>query len=78
MKYLKTLDIWDHSTVNAILNGQIKIQAGQWLTCGKSLKKCRFVRLGSGKTIHVIHWQGSSSATSRKFNLAVNIFKGVK
>ena len=75
MKYLKTLDIWDHSTVDAIINGQIKIQVGQWLTCGKSIKKSRFVRIGAGKTLHVIHFQGTSKDTAKKFNQAINLFK---
>lgn len=74
MKYLKTLNIWDAGIQNAIVTGQIKILPGQWLTCGTgNAKKCRFVRIGSGKTLHVIHWQGSAKATAQKFKNAINI-----
>ena len=44
MRYLKTLNIWDASIQDAIRSGQIKLQVGQWLTCGTNNKhKCRFV-----------------------------------
>ena len=79
MKYLKTLNIWENSTVNAIVNGQIKLQVGQWLTCGtNNTKKCRFVRISKGGLLHVVHWQGTSKNTTKKFNQAINLFKGLK
>jgi hypothetical protein len=79
MKDLPTLNIWDHNIANAISQGQIKIHAGQWLKCGdQNPKKCRFVRVSKGGLLHVIHWQGSSKSTSKKFFQAINLFKGVK
>jgi hypothetical protein len=76
MKYLPTLNIWNNATVNAIISGQIKIQTGQWLTCGdQNPKKCRFVRLSKSRVLHVVHWQGSSESTTKKFNQAINLLK---
>jgi len=74
MKYLKTLDLWEPTIQSAIINGQIKLQVDQWLTCGiNNTHKCRFVKT-NGVTIHVIHWQGNAKETNRKFRQAVQNF----
>jgi len=67
MKYISTLDIWSPQIQEAIVSGQIKLQRGQWLRCGSTGKRCRFVGITGGGTVHVIHWQGSSSETNRVF-----------
>lgn len=67
MKFIKTLNVWEASIQDAIKSGQIKLQVGQWLTCGLSNdKKCRYVSHTS-KTLNVVHWQGSSEATNELF-----------
>jgi hypothetical protein len=67
MKFLKTLNIWDEGIQQAILNGQLRVQSGQWMTCGKgNLHKCRYVS-HSKHSINVVHWQGSSKATNELF-----------
>lgn len=77
MKYLKTLDLWQPTIQDAICSGQIKLQRGQWLTCGVSNKRCRYVS-HTKRTINVIHWQGTSTATTDKFNQAVVRLKRIK
>lgn len=67
MKYLPTLDIHNRAIGSAIESGQIKLQIGQWLTCGvNNDHKCRFVGF-CGACIWVTHWQGNSRATNLKF-----------
>ena len=67
MRYLTTLDVWKPSIQDAIKSGQIKLQRGQWLICGNSSHRCRYVGLLGDRSIWVTHWQGSSKATNLGF-----------
>lgn len=71
MRYLPTLNIWKPSIHNAIRNGQIKLQRGQWLRCGTEGKRCRFVGFLNDRSIWVTHWQGTPEKTNAKFLSAV-------
>jgi hypothetical protein len=67
MKYIPTIDLWNSGIQDALYNGQLKLQVGQWLTCGGANKhKCRFVSASKG-LIWVVHWQGSPTATNKQF-----------
>jgi len=74
MRYLPTLNIWKPSIHNAIRNGQIKLQRGQWLRCGSEGKRCRFVGFLNDRSIWVAHWQGSSKATNSHFLNCVDAY----
>jgi hypothetical protein len=74
MRYISTLNIWAAGIQQAIETGQIKLQRGQWLRCGSTGKRCRFVGVSSSGSIWVTHWQGSSRATAAKFNAATVAF----
>jgi hypothetical protein len=65
MKYLPTLDLWNHSIQSAILNGQIKLQCGQWVKCGEG-KPSRFVK-STGRSLWVAHPQGTPAKTRERF-----------
>ncbi len=64
MKYLPTLDLWNPAIVSAIECDQIKLQRGQWVTCGSG-KKARYV--GTKSTHWVAHWQGNAHDTNERF-----------
>jgi len=76
MKYMTTLNVWDPSIKSAIETGQIKLQRGQWLRCGNSKHRCRYVGLLGGRSIWVTHWMGSSKGTNLKFLDAVKAYTG--
>ncbi len=65
MRYLKTLDLWDNNTQTAIISGQIKLQAGQWVKCGEG-KLSRFVK-NTGRSLWVAHPQGTPAKTRERF-----------
>jgi hypothetical protein len=65
MKYLPTLDLWNHSIQSAILAGQIKLQCGQWVKCGEG-KPSRFVK-STGRSLWVAHPQGTPAKTRERF-----------
>ena len=67
MRYMTTLNVWDHSIKTAIETGQIKLQRGQWQRCGTEGKRCRYVGLLNDKSIWATHWQGSPERTNAKF-----------
>ena len=67
MKYLPTLNIWNSKIQDDVLSGKLKLQRGQWLRCGNSMKPCRFVGVKIERSIDVVHWQGSSKATNELF-----------
>ena len=67
MKYQSTLNIWNSQIQDDVLSGELKLQRGQWLRCGDSMKPCRFVGVTIGRSIDVVHWQGSPKATNALF-----------
>ena len=81
MKFQKTLDLWETGVQEKIDSGEIKLQRGQWLTCGDSGglegKKCRYVGQSGGR-VWVTHWQGSAEATQRKWHEAVEAHSGME
>lgn len=69
MKYLPTINLWDAGVQTALLNGQLKLQSGQWVHCGNTRDhKSRFVRVTKGGCIHVAHWQGNGKDTLERYN----------
>ena len=74
MRYLPTLNIWKPSIQNAIKSGQVKLQRGQWLRCGSSGKRCRFVGFLNDRSLWVTHWQGTPEKTNDKFLSAVECY----
>ena len=77
MKYRKTLDLWDNDTVESIQNGTLKVQCGQWVTCGDS-QKSRFVSCNpKSGTFNVAHG-GSNREVNQKFKQRINAKNKVK
>lgn len=72
MIYLKTVNLWDRATHNAIKTGQLKLQRGQWVQCGSG-KKSRWVGIKKG-IMWAAHWQGDSKATNRRFKTLCEAF----
>lgn len=66
MKFQKPLNLWEPGVQEKILAGSIKLQTGQWLKCGNTDRLCRFVS-HNGRTINVVHWQGTASETQKLF-----------
>jgi hypothetical protein len=71
MKFQKTIDLWAEGTQERIVNGELRLQTGQWCTTGNP-RKCRFVS-HNGRTINVVHWQGTGKATADLFALRVRV-----
>lgn len=67
MKYSKVVNLWAGNVQDEILTGKMKYQTGQWMRCGDNAKPCRYVGT-NGRTINVVHWQGSAEATTDLFN----------
>lgn len=61
MKFLKTIDL--HRYGQAVLEGQIKLQSGQWVQCGEG-SKSRFEST-SGRSITAFH--GPNGIATRKY-----------
>jgi hypothetical protein len=76
MKFISTLDLWGAGIQEAIERGQIKLQRGQWLRCGSTGKRCRFVGVRPSGSIWVTHWQGTGRDTVAQFNAATLAFTG--
>jgi hypothetical protein len=65
MKFTTPLNLWAPGVQDAILNGTLRVQRGQWVRCGDG-KLSRFVR-STGRSLWVAHWQGSGAATRERF-----------
>jgi len=42
MKYLPIIDVWESGIETALLSGQLRLQSGQWIRCGKEGPPSRF------------------------------------
>ena len=62
-KYLPTVDLWKHE--ETVRTGSLKLQCGQWVTCGEGVKS-RFVST-NGKSILVAHGGSTKEVCSRFF-----------
>lgn len=68
-KYIKTPDLWDIDTHNAVVSGELKLQSGQWIYAGRRDHKSRFIGVNKESgTIYAAHWQGNSAATTQRYN----------
>lgn len=76
MKYTKTVDLWRPEIHQAVIQGNLRLQTGQWIYAGDDQHKSRFVGLSTGKVIIAAHWQGNGSATLNRFKTLINIHKG--
>lgn len=63
MKFTKTVEVWD--IIEQLRDGSIKLQRGQWITCG-GLPRSRFVgvNLETG-TIDAVHGGNGKEVTAR-------------
>lgn len=74
--FIKAPNIWDSKVQQDMLSGKAKYLSGQWFKCGNNAEKLsRYVGMGSGGTIHLVHWQGSGKATNAKFKDALAAHK---
>jgi hypothetical protein len=73
MKYLPKIDLWNNATQQAVISGQIKLQPGQWVSCGGG-KPSRFVK-STGRSLWVAHPQGSAKATRERFLSLLSVSK---
>lgn len=74
MKYLKTVDMWKNE--EAVRNGTMKLQCGQWVDCGCNEQhptKSRFVCV-SGNVVVVAHG-GNYKQVNSKFKTMVKYNK---
>lgn len=64
MKYIKAIDVWKYG--QAIRDGQIKLQSGQWIRCGDDGPLSRFHRVTRrGGIITAFHGETTKAATDK-------------
>jgi len=70
MKFQKTIDLWADGVIDALENGNLRLQKGQWIRCGQSAKS-RFVQVKPrSKTIHAVHPKGEAGVSIKRFSEA--------
>ena len=76
MKYQKTINLWSGNVQEQIISGKLKLQAGQYVTCGTSDKesKARFVAV-RGNSLWVAHPEGKKG-TRDSFPRLLQAHKG--
>lgn len=68
MKFLPNINLWDNAIHSALVNGQLKLQPGQWVYCGNS-KPSRFVGMRGNSTIWAVHPEDGKVSNKRFLNL---------
>jgi hypothetical protein len=71
MRYIKTVDLWDHNTAHMVRTGQLRLQAGQWVRCGQE-QPSRFVKIQDSGVIVAAHPQDGN--TRRRFEALCKIY----
>ena len=65
MKFIKPVDLWDESIVQAIKQGNLKLQKGQWVRCGSG-QLSRFIQYKPhSDTFDCVHYP----VTKAKFSI---------
>mgnify|MGYP006286667549 CR=1 FL=1 len=62
MKYIKAIDLWTYG--DAVRNGQIKLQSGQWIRLGPNGQLSRF-RKANKHHIQAFHGETPAKATAK-------------
>ena len=75
MRYTKVVDLWDHNTAHMVRNGQLKLQAGQWVKCGQE-QPSRFVKIQDSGVIIAAHPQDGN--TRKRFKTLCKIYLKTK
>ena len=74
MKYLPVVDVWNNAIYAALRSGQLKLQRGQWISCGgKPYSRFVGINLKTG-TIDACHG-GNAKEVTRKFLMRVQVRK---
>ena len=74
MKYLPTINVWENGITTAIRNGQLRLQKGQWIKCGKG-PSSRFVKLTRLQgSIFVVHPNGDAGVSAKRFSTACKLW----
>lgn len=71
MKYLPTIDLWATGIQEAIHQGQLKLQTGQWVRCGQK-NPSRWVGK-VGNSLWVAHPQGTPKDSYTRFMSLVEV-----
>jgi len=75
-QFHKTLDLWNQNIVDAILDGAIRVNRGQWVQCGEGIKS-RLIDINfSSGTFHCVHG-GSYKEVNRQFKRVVELKKRI-
>ena len=75
MRYLPTVQLWDNGMTEALVNGQLKLQTGQWVQCGPHAKPSRFVGVTASGIIWAAHWHPNREQ-DKKFRGMVKAYRG--
>ena len=65
MKYRPAVDLWVPETQDAVRDGSLPLQTGQWVICGSRTRKSRFVCVTQGGSIWCVHPDGESVKMDR-------------
>jgi len=75
MRYQKAIDLWADNNSEKLHNGELVLQTGQWVYCGKDSVKSRYVGL-HGLSVWVAHGVDHKAVMAR-FHQLVNAQNGV-
>ena len=75
MRYLPTVQLWDNGMTTALTRGQLRLQTGQWVKCGRHAKPSRFVGVTASGTIWAAHWHPHREQ-NRQFRAMVTAYAG--
>ena len=75
MKYLPVINVWANGLTTAVLNGQLKLQCGQWIKCGQDTQKSIYIGT-NGRSIDAVHG-GSDKEVLAKYKHRIEIQKKV-
>ena len=55
MRYTKAINVWAPGVEQAIRQGNLRLQPGQWVKCGEQAKPSRWVGISRGGSLWAVH-----------------------
>lgn len=70
MAFIKTPNVYDPATFDAIESGELKLQPGQWIRCGADNDHAAMWigRNPQSGVMYAAHWQGSRARTLARYH----------
>lgn len=74
MKFLPTINVYAGNRLERLIDGRLKLQPGQWITCGSGGTKSRWCGVTNTGSLVAVHDRGNGISL-RRFQLMMDYWR---